>query len=235
MPGDDVLALRVAEVLAEEPRLARRRVAAEADARRRALAHVPEHHLDDVDRRPDVVRDPVRAPVDLRARRVPGVEDRADCARQLLARVLREAPSGALLVDLLERRDQPAQVLGGQLDVLVDAPRALQVGERVLEEIGVDAVDDLAVHLDQPAVGVVGEARVPGRLGDPLDRLVVQAEVEDRVHHPRHRDRGARAHGHEQRVVAGRRSACRTSARAPRRGAAPPRRGPAGTCLPARM
>ena len=55
-----------------------------------ALALVAEHHLDDVDRGAEVVRDVVRAPVDLRARRVPRVEDGVDRARELLARVLRE-------------------------------------------------------------------------------------------------------------------------------------------------
>ena len=64
----------------------------------------------------------------------------------------------------------------------------------------VDAVHDLAVHLDQAAVGVVGEARVAGRRSQALDRDVVEAEVEDRVHHPRHRDRRARAHRDEQRI-----------------------------------
>ena len=67
--------------------------------------------------------------------------------------------------------------------------------------MAVDAVDDLAVHLDEPPVGVVREARVARRLGQPFDRHVVQPEVEDRVHHPRHRDRGAAANRDEQRVV----------------------------------
>ena len=63
------------------------------------VALVAEDHLDDVDRGADVVRDPVRAPVDLRARRVPRVEDGADGAGQLLARVLREAAPVSLSVD----------------------------------------------------------------------------------------------------------------------------------------
>ena len=56
-----------------------------------------------------------------------------------------------------------------------DAARRLQVGERLLEAVAVDAVDDLAVHLDEPAVRVEREARVAGRRGEPLDRDVVQA------------------------------------------------------------
>ena len=67
--------------------------------------------------------------------------------------------------------------------------------------MAVDPLDDLAEHLDQAPVGVVGEARVVGARREPVGRLVVQAEVEDRVHHPRHRDGRARAHGDEQRVV----------------------------------
>ena len=42
---------------------------------------------------------------------------------------------------------------------------------------------------------------LPGALGEPAHGVVVQAEVEDRVHHPGHRDRRARAHGDEERVV----------------------------------
>jgi hypothetical protein len=57
--------------------------------------------------------------------------------------------------------------------------------------VRVDAVDDLAEHLQQPPVGVEREPAVAGARRETLDRLVVQAEVEDRVHHPGHRDGGA--------------------------------------------
>ena len=57
----------------------------------------------------------------------------------------------------------------------------------------------------EPPVRVVGEALVAGLPREALGRGVAQAEVEDRVHHPRHRDRGARAHREEQRVAPDRR------------------------------
>jgi hypothetical protein len=72
-----VLALGVREELAVQPPLARGRVAREADARSRVIAAVPEHHLNDVHSRPEVVRNVVRAPVDLCPRGIPGVEDGA--------------------------------------------------------------------------------------------------------------------------------------------------------------
>ena len=69
--GDDVLALGVREELAEDPGLAGRRIACERDPGPGAVAFVPEHHLHDVDGRPEVVGDVVRAAVHLRTWRVP--------------------------------------------------------------------------------------------------------------------------------------------------------------------
>jgi hypothetical protein len=45
--------------------------------------------------------------------------------------------------------------------------------QRLLEQVPVDAVDDLAVHLDQPPVRVVGEARIAGALCEPAHGVVV--------------------------------------------------------------
>ena len=89
---DDVLPLSVDEELAADAALAGRGVAAEADARRAVVALVPEHHLHHVDGGAEVVRDLVGLPVHARTRRVPGVEDRAHRAQQLLVRVERERP-----------------------------------------------------------------------------------------------------------------------------------------------
>jgi hypothetical protein len=76
----------------------------------------------------------------------------------------------------------------------------LQPGERILEQVAVDPVHDLAVHLDQAAVRVAREARVAGSLGEPARGVVVEPEVEDRVHHPRHRDRRSRSDRDEEGV-----------------------------------
>src|SRR5439155_18933554 len=105
-------------------------------------------------------RDPVGAAVDLRARRIPRVEDGADRSGELLLGVLRERILGLVVVDLLEGADERLEVVRGELDVLLDASLLLELRERVLEALSVDALDDLAVHLDQATVRVVGEARV---------------------------------------------------------------------------
>jgi hypothetical protein len=82
----------------------------------------------------------------------------------------------------------------------VAAALALDARDLLLEARARDAAHDVAEHLDQPAVGVPREARIAGALGQALDGLVVEAEVQDRVHHAGHRVARAAAHGDEQRV-----------------------------------
>ncbi len=101
----------------------------------------------------------------------------------------------------MKRLHELAEVVGGEIDVLVDSARGLELGQSVLETVTVDAVHDVAIHLDQPPIRVERETRIAGRGREPLDCDVVQAEVEDRVHHPGHRDRRARANGDEQRAL----------------------------------
>ena len=53
------------------------------------------------------------------------------------------------------------------------------------------AEHDIAVHLDKAAVGIIGKAFVARRLGEPGNRVGIEAEIEHRVHHAGHG--GARA------------------------------------------
>ena len=132
----------------------------------------------------------------------PRVEHGADRLPELLLRVLREVLAGLVAVELLERVDVSA--LRSSTDSSVsslDARLLLLRLDRVLDLLAGDAAADVAEHLHEAAVGVPGEALVAGLPREALDRLVVQAQVEDRVHHAGHRLARARADRHEQRVV----------------------------------
>ena len=96
--------------------------------------------------------------------------------------------------------DDGAPVLGAKVGVERIALAFLILLEDVLEIVDVDVEHDVRVHLNEAAIGVVGEARVVRRLRQSFDRGVVQPEVEDRVHHARHRGARARPHRDEQRI-----------------------------------
>ena len=59
----------------------------------------------------------------------------------------------------------------------------------------------VAVHLHEAAVAVPRKTLVVGRGGERKDGFVVEAEVEDRVHHPGHRVARSGTDGDEQRHV----------------------------------
>ena len=62
-----------------------------------------------------------------------------------------------------------------------------------------DAHDDVAVHLNESAVAVPGESLVAGGIDEALNRVVIQAKVEDGIHHTGHGVAGAGADGDQQR------------------------------------
>lgn len=132
---------------------------------------------------------------------VPRVEDGLYGQVHLLAGVLREVASGVPRDDLLELLDQLLQV--GRVEIHVDGDALGLLGglQRLLEEVAVDAEDGLAEHLDEPTVGVPREPLVAALGGETDDGRVGEADVEDRVHHARHRELGAGADGDQQRVV----------------------------------
>src|ERR1700675_407257 len=62
------------------------------------------------------------------------------------------------------------------------------------------AHDDGRIHLHEAAIGVVSESFVPGSAGETFDGAVVEAEIENGLHHSRHGAGGTGAHADEERI-----------------------------------
>ncbi len=210
--GDDVLALGVDQVVAVEFLLAVRRVARERNAGGGGVALVAEDHALHVDGGAQVVGNLILLAVDDRALVVPAAEHGLDGQAQLHHRVLREGDLAVdderrilLAVDVLgedalELADQLFEVVGRQVGVGLHAADVLHGGDGVLEQVAVKTHDDVGEHLDEATVGVPCEARVLRLLDQAVDGFVVQAEVQDRVHHARHGHGGAGTDGNQQRI-----------------------------------
>ena len=199
-PRHHVLALRVDEILSIQLMRAGRGVAGEGDAGRRRLAAVAEHHRLHVDGGAPVLGDVVQPAVGQRAGGVPGAENGVDGAPELGAGILRKRLAGFRLYGGLVGGDEGVPVFAFEIGVLGEALCGLVVVQQILEYAVVDAEHDVRIHLDEAAVAVVGEPLVAGRGGKPLDCRVIEAEIEDGVHHAGHRGGRARTHRHQQRV-----------------------------------
>ena len=199
--GHHVLALGVDEVFAVEVGVvAGGGVTGEGHARGGIGAGVAEDHRLHVHGGAGEAADVVQLAILDGAGVVPTAEDGLDAHLELLVGVGREVLAELGLDDLLVAGDDLLEVLGGEFGVELHALGGLDGLELVLEVVVLHAHDHVAEHLDEAAVAVHHKALV-ARLGDHrLHGLGVEAEVEHGVHHARHRDGGARAHGDEERV-----------------------------------
>ena len=198
-PGDHVLALAVEEEIDVQAVLAGRRVARERDPGARGAARVAEYHALHRHRGADARVDAVQPPVGLRAVALPGAEHGRDRGVELGARVLGEALAGRLLEDREKSPRQRRERAEIELARMREARGCHRVGDRLVERRRVGAVHRLGERLDEPAVGIPGEPRVAGEAQQPAQRGLVEPHVEQRIHHPGHRHRSARAHRDEQR------------------------------------
>ena len=212
---DDVLALRVLEVVAVHALLAAAGVTGEGDAGARVRAQVAEHHRHDVDRGAEVGRNPLLAPVQDGPVGVPGVEDRLDRHVHLLARILREVPAGLVLDDRLEGLHQACRSSASRSRSFFVPLACLAASMADSNSCALDVQHGLAEHLDQAPVGVPREPLAAGLLGQAVHRLIGQADVEHRLHHAGHGELGAGPDADQQRVRVVAELAAHAAARAP--------------------
>ena len=201
--GDHVLALCVGQELAVNLAPPRRGVAGEQHAGAAGGAQVAVDHAHDGDGGAHVVIDSVLVAVNGGSRVVPAPEHRLHRPEKLLPRIVRRRRPGVFAGDVLEVAGDRLQLIIRELVVQFHPGTGLVLRQALLKGLRRDLLHHLGVDLDEAAVGVPGRPPVAHHLAQSFDDVVVDAEVEDGVHHTGHGDAGARAHRHQQGVGCG--------------------------------
>ena len=84
--------------------------------------------------------------------------------------------------------------------IALDAEFTFALLDQFVEVLFFDTQHDFSEHHNKTPIGVPSEAFVARELCEPDDGSVVETQVEDRIHHPRHRDARTAAHRNEQRI-----------------------------------
>ncbi len=145
------------------------------------------------------MRDSVSVAVGEGTVRVPGLEDGFYSHHQLVFGILGEVFTRLVLEDLLELRQHVGQFCHVEVGVVLDAGGSAGIGQHMLECMVVDTHDNASEHLHEASIGVIDEALIAECLDHAGEDRVVDADVEDGVHHPGHRELGARTTGDEER------------------------------------
>ena len=201
--GHHIFALGVGEEFAIDAALAGGRVAGEQHAGAAGGAEVAIDHRHNGDGGAHIVVDAVLVAVDDGAGVVPTAEHRLHGGEQLLPGVGRQRGAGALPHDAVKVGGDGLQLLGGKLVVQLHPGPRLMLRQPRLKGFGRQFQHHFGIDLDETAVGVPGRAVVAHHRPQPRHNPVIDAQIEDGVHHPRHGDAGAGTHGHQQRVVVG--------------------------------
>ena len=199
--GHHVFALGVHQEFAHKLLLARGGIAGEGHAAAGVVSHVAEHHGLDVHGRAEIVVNLVDGAVHDGAMVVPRAEHRLDGKQKLPVHVFGELAAHFLPVELLVALNDRFQGFHGKFLIERHALCGLLFRKNVLELFLRDFHDHVGEHLDEAAVGVIRKTRVVRELGETLDDLVVQAQVQNGVHHAGHGSARAGTDGNEQRVL----------------------------------
>ena len=199
--GHDIFALSVQKEVSHRLFFTGVVVSGEGHSGARRIAQVSKNHGLNVHGRTEIVRDALFFTVHHGAGVVPALEDGLYGQQQLLFRVGGEFPTGFLAELLFKLVHQRLQVFGRQVFVQSDSGLFLLVSDDVLEFVLRKAHHHIGEHLDEAPIGVVSETLISRLLGQTLNGIVVEAEVQDSIHHSRHGDSRSRPNRQEQRVV----------------------------------
>src|SRR6185437_5145327 len=108
----------------------------------------------------------------------PGAKYRTDRAPELLFGVLRKVAAELALYQRFVFVDDALPIGGGELRVEGDAGFELGVLDHLFEMMMLDAQYHLAIHLDEAAIGIIGETLVAAFLRQAQHRRIVEAEIE---------------------------------------------------------
>ncbi|CAB4822089.1 unannotated protein [freshwater metagenome] len=132
---------------------------------------------------------------------IPTFEDCFNCSTQLRFGLLRENFASFFFDNFEVLRAKFFENDRSQLGVIFDFGLFFGRLERMLKVMTFNTKNNASVHRDETTVRVISKTLIARDLGETLHALVIESEVEDRVHHAWHRELGTRANADEQRVV----------------------------------
>ena len=131
---------------------------------------------------------------------VPAAEDGLDGLHELFAGILREFGAFFLQIQRFVALDDLFQVFRVQIGVHLGVVLLFDVVEDFVEHRLFHFHHDVRKHLDEAAVAVERETFVVRELRQADDGFVVEAEVENGVHHARHGGARAGTDGDKERI-----------------------------------
>ena len=132
---------------------------------------------------------------------IPGTEYRLNRLHQLILRILWELSAQFCFYQFLVSFNDDFQILCLQINVILSAHFLLAAVKDLIEFGLRDFHYDVTEHLNETSVAVVSKTLVAGLGSQALYGIVIQSQVQNRVHHSRHGNRCAGTNGNQKRIL----------------------------------
>ena len=173
------------------------RVSRKGHASPAVFAHVPKNHALHIDSGAPIIREAVQLSIGHSSGRIPAFEYCGNGSPELFHGVLGERLSRLIPHDLLVGGYESSPFLSGHIGIQLFPCSMLELFQFGFKKAGVDIQHNVAVHGDEPPITVPGEPRIPAGFLKPHYRLIVQSEIQYRVHHAWHGNTGTAPHGYQ--------------------------------------
>ena len=100
--------------------------------------------------------------------------------------ILREICLSLFLDNRLELFNECLEIITFKARVIKHTAVEFRRLKRILKQTMINAHDNISIHLNETAVAVIGKTRIIGACCKPGSRLVIQAKIENSIHHARH-------------------------------------------------
>ena len=204
--GNHVFTLCINQILAIEKVLTGSSIAAEANTRSRALAHITEYHSLNAYGSTPFVRNSLHLTIQNSTFVHPGVEYGTNGTPQLLVGTSREVFSGLFFHRSLELLHEFLKVFHLKLVIQLHAFSMFHLFYNSLERVYIflvhrfHAQHHVAIHLHETTVRVPCKACITCLTDNTFYHFVIQSQVQNRIHHTRHRCARTGTYRHQQRI-----------------------------------
>ncbi len=185
------------EVFTIEEIFSRCGIAAEAYAGSAGLTHIAEYHSHNTNRGTPLIGYAFHLAIENSALIHPTAEYGTYRAPELLHGIVGEVMTCLVLNSGLEFSNKQFELVNIEVLIKLDATDTFNLlnngfeGVYILFIDGFHAKNHIAVHLYEAAIAVIDEVGVVGLLDHTFRHDVIQSEVEDGIHHARHRGSGS--------------------------------------------
>ena len=202
--GNNVFALCVDQEFTHQLLFTGSRVTGKCNTSTRFVVQVTEYHRHYVNSGTPAVRNVVVTTVYVCSRVVPATEYSLDCELQLFNRIRREVCTQLVLILSLELFSQCLQVRSSQFYVELYALFSLHLVDQLFKVLLTNFHNNVREHLNETSVGVIYEtleSRIRVASDHSSNYFVVQTQVQDGVHHTRHRSTCTGTNRNQQRIL----------------------------------